>query len=112
GARGLRLAIHPALDFTSAQSLSRIHKSLRPHLPEASPVRVAILGNQTLDQLTPLMELFLFAAGINVELYTAPYGTLRQEILDGDSGLYHFRPHITFLATSWRDLGHVPNTND
>ena len=111
-AHGLKLAIHPALDFTSAQSLSRIHKSLRPHLPEAPPVRVAILGNQTLDQLTPLVELFLFEVGIDVELYTAPYGTLRQEILDGDSGLYQFRPHITFLATSWRDLGHVPNTND
>ena len=111
-AAGLRAAIHPAIDFTSAQSLCRIRKSVQTDRADRSPVRLAILGNLTLDQLTPLVELFLFAAGVEVELYTAPYGTLRQEILDDESSLYRFRPQITFLATSWRDLGHVPTAND
>jgi FkbH-like protein len=110
--RGLRWASHPGLDFTSAHALARLQKSLRFAGHSGSPLRLAILGNLTLDQLTPLVDLYLFAAGIDVEIYTAPYGTLRQEILDSTSGLFRFRPQITFLATSWRDLAHVPNFND
>src|SRR5205823_13953921 len=96
---GLRLAAHPGLDFTSAQSLARIRKALRPHAAHPTQLRLAVLGNSTLDQLTPLIDLFLFAAGVHVEIYVAPYGTLRQEILNSESGLYSFRPDVTFLAT-------------
>ena len=46
------------------------------------------------------------------EIYEADYGTLRQEILDPDSGLYRSRPDFLVVATTWRDLGHRPELSD
>ena len=77
--------------------------------PEA---RLAVLGSFTTKQLVALIDLYLFAAGIDAEIYEADYGVFRQEILDPQSALYEFGPQIVFLATSWRDLVRQPKLND
>ena len=59
-----------------------------------------------------MIELFLFAAGVELELYEAPYGVFRQEILLADSPLYKFAPKAVFIATSWRDLGQFPELGE
>ena len=46
------------------------------------------------------------------EVYEADYGTFRQEMLDPESELYKFQPRFIILATSWRDLGHLPDLGD
>lgn len=111
-ATALRHSIHPDLDFTSALALIRIRRSLREWNVSPASVRIAVLSNHTVDHLIALADLFLFSLGLDAEFYTAPYGTLRQEILDPVSGLYQFQPQVTFLATSWRDLGHVPQLGE
>jgi FkbH-like protein len=62
--------------------------------------------------MVPLIELYLFGAGIAAEIYEADYGVFRQEILDPDSGLYRFGPKIVILITGWRDLSRVPRITD
>ncbi|NLC58663.1 MAG: HAD-IIIC family phosphatase [Armatimonadetes bacterium] len=105
----LRRALVPTLDYTTAQSLYRVYRQLRPQLPDPGvPLKLALLSNVTSDPLAQFLELFLFANGVAVELYRSDYGLLRQEILDPDSGLYAFRPRILFLATTWRDLSEAP----
>jgi hypothetical protein len=106
----LRRVVSPTLDFTSAQALCRVLTQLRGcgvQSPQKS--RLAVLGSFTTKQLVALLELGLFAAGIDAEIYEADYGVFRQEILDPQSGLYEFGPRVVFLATSWRDLARRPN---
>ena len=108
-AHALRAIADPGLDFTSAQALARLRERIRPHPGGGrAPVRMAILGSFTTEQIAPLIDLFAFAADLPLELYQAEYGTFRQEIFDPDSGLYKFAPKVVFLATSRRDLAHVP----
>jgi FkbH-like protein len=107
----LRRAALPTLDYTAASSLSRLRARLRaPERPAG--LRLAVASSFTASQLCQLVDLFLFRAGIEVELYEAEYGVFRQEILDPGSALYAFRPQIVFLATSRRDLAHVPALHD
>jgi FkbH-like protein len=109
----LRRAVLPTLDYTSAQSLCRICAQIRERkATTATKTRLAVLGSFTTKQLVSLIDLYLFAAGINAELYEADYGVFRQEILDPGSALYEFQPQIVFLATSWRDLVIRPKMSD
>jgi len=109
----LRRATLPSLDYTSLQTLYRIFALLHCRLASPKQVaRLAIMSSFTTKQLTQLIELFLFAAGVAAEIYEADYGVFHQEILDPDSGLYDFKPKTLFLATSWRDLLHTPALSD
>jgi FkbH-like protein len=111
-AAALRLALTPMLDFTSVQSLNRFYKSLPPATRQRSTIRLAILGGFTTHQLRDFIELYLFAAGVSAEIYEADYGVFQQEILDPSSGLYEFKPNVVYLATHWRNLGHLPTLSN
>jgi FkbH-like protein len=105
----LRSAIVPTLDYTSLRGLYRLKRHLSPMVGVSQPMlRLAVLGGFTTDQLTQLIDLFLFGLGICVEIYEAEYGVFRQEIIDQRSDLYQFRPHLVYIATTWRDLAHYP----
>ena len=113
-AQTLRRAVLPALDYTSAQSLARVRQALKNYAQgkTPSPLKVAVLSSVTSEQLIQLLDLFLFAEGLDAEIYKADYGVFRQEILDPASGLYAFKPKVLFLATYWRDLAHIPCLTD
>jgi FkbH-like protein len=109
----LRRVVSPALDYTTAQSLCRLHAAIKKSgIPLGPKTRLAVLGSVTTKQLVALIELHLFAAGVDADVYEADYGVFRQEILDPQSALYQFQPQIVFLATTWRDLARRPKLND
>src|SRR5205814_1253199 len=84
-ARALAAAVGPGLDFTSAQSLVRLRERLRGQVDLGNTrCRLAVLGSFTTDQIAQLIDLFLFSAGVSLDVYQAGYGTFRQEILDPD----------------------------
>lgn len=105
----LRRVASPMLDYTATQSLYRVRKQLRGKttLP-SSPVKLAVLGSFTTKQLVAFIDLYLFATGVEAEIYEGEYGVFRQEIFDRQSQLYSFGPKIVLLATGWRDLSHRP----
>ncbi len=67
------------------------------------PVRLAVLGSSTTAQLPPLLTLHGLAAGLALEIYEAPFGSYRQEILDPNSALYAFKPQAVLLFVNYRD---------
>ena len=107
--RALRLSVVPMLDFTSAQSLLKVLRTIPPGDRKGQKLKLAVLGGFTTHQLCDFTELCLFAWGIDVEIYEADYAIFRQEILDPASGLYAFAPDIVYIATHWRNLGHKPD---
>ena len=79
----------------AARQLDRIGLE---RVPESLRARVALLGSFTLDPFVPVMRVEAARAGLWLETYVAPYGQYLTEMLDAGSGLYRFRPHVTFLA--------------
>lgn len=75
-------------------------------------VRVAIVSSSTIDLLPPLLRLLGGRDGLAVEVYCAPYGSYRQELLDPRSGLHAFRPDFVIVALHWRDAALEPVGND
>jgi FkbH-like protein len=111
-ARALRLTLIPMMDYTSVQSLNRFYKELPPLARGRSKLKLAVLGGFTTHQLREIIELYLFAAGVAAEIYEADYGVFQQEVLDPSSGLYEFKPNVVYLATHWRNLGHLPTLSN
>jgi FkbH-like protein len=105
--------IDPGLDYTTANLMHRQLGQLRKKIElKERKTKVAFLGSFTIKPLADLLDLFLFARRVGLDLYEADYGTFRQEILDPDSGLHRFRPEFLILATTWRDLGRRPDVSD
>jgi FkbH-like protein len=108
----LRNAIAPDMDFTAAAAAARtLKRSRAAGARSAVTARVAVLGSTTTSQLAQFLDLCLFGHNIDAEIYEAPYGLLRQEILDPGSDLHTFAPQFVFLATTRRDLGPPPSAN-
>src|SRR5689334_15510172 len=109
-----RATIAPDMDFTAATAAAahRLAKLRRQGARSAVSTRLAVLGSTTTSQLAGLLDLFLFAQNIDAEVYEAPYGLMRQEILDAGSELYKFEPRFVFLGATRRDLGAMPAPSD
>lgn len=104
--------IGAGLDYTTAISLHRTMKRIPQEARKGRKTRIAVLGSFTTHQLVSLLELYLYAGGVEAEVYEAEFGTFRQELLDPSSELYRFRPDFLVLATTWRDLGFRPGLDD
>jgi FkbH-like protein len=74
---------------------------LAPNLPEppkGRTIRVALLGNSTLDHLASYVALECYRAGLRPSVYQAGFDQTTQEILDPASGLYGFNPDVVICA--------------
>jgi FkbH-like protein len=67
-------------------------------VPEALRARVAVVASFTIEPFLPVLRIEAARAGLWLETYLAPYGQYLRELLDPASGLYRFRPQVTFLA--------------
>ncbi|MGH7579458.1 MAG: hypothetical protein ACREM9_04750, partial [Gemmatimonadales bacterium] len=89
----------PGQPWSSYQAAARVLDQLpQESIPERLRARVALLGSFTLDPFVPVLRVEAARAGLWLETYVAPYGLYMSELLDAGSGLYRFRPHVTFLA--------------
>lgn len=80
---------------TACRALDRLDST---SLPESLRARVALVGSFTLDPFVSFLRVEAARAGLWLDVYLAPYGQYLQELLDPGSGLYSFRPHVTFIA--------------
>jgi FkbH-like protein len=98
-------AISDSEEYTFLSKAARLYDQLRKRGEPSClrRTRLAILSSTAMDLLAPLIKLTCFRDEIDAELYVAPYGNFRQEILNPSSGLYAFRPDIVLIATHWRD---------
>jgi FkbH-like protein len=100
----LRAASDPSAPFPSQLSMIRRLKRIQTATTAMRPVRIAIMGNGTLDLLAETLRLWMGLEGYTAEIYFCAYGSARQEILHGDSAFYAFQPDVVWLLASERDL--------
>lgn len=72
------------------------------------PIRVALVGSSTLDQLAVALKVWLNLNGFIPELFVADFNTMEQSILDPESQLYVFKPDLIWIVSNYRDF--VPST--
>ena len=97
--QGIASRVLPGQPWSSYQAAARALDQLpQESIPERLRARVALLGSFTLDPFVPVLRVEAARAGLWLETYVAPYGLYMSELLDAGSGLYRFRPHVTFLA--------------
>ncbi len=80
---------------SAARALDRLAQDT---IPDHLRARVAVLGSFTLEPFIPVLRVEGARVGLWVESYLGSYAQYLAELLDPNSGLYHFKPHVTFLA--------------
>jgi FkbH-like protein len=73
-------------------------------------IRVAFLSSFTVEPLTDFVMVEAASKGLWVEAYVGGYAQFNQEILAPNSGLYKFRPEITFLMMEFNALVNKADT--
>ncbi|HEX5759851.1 MAG TPA: HAD-IIIC family phosphatase [Thermoanaerobaculia bacterium] len=91
------------LERLSAQEWSALWRRLQ-ELPGEPEVRVAYLGNFTLDLLPRHVDVACAREGLRAGCYVGGFDQYVQEVLDEDSPLARYRPDVVVLALSLRRL--------
>ena len=100
---GLRSTAQPTARFPQQATWAKRLARVAPDLTSLRPLRVAVLGGGTLDHFAQVLRFWLAVEGFRADIYLAPYGAFRQEILNAESGLYAFQPEIVWLFATGRD---------
>src|SRR5918998_5956866 len=97
--QGLVADVQPGQPWSAYQAAARALDRLPTEaVPERLRARVALLGSFTLDPFVPVLRVEAARAGLWLDTYLAPYGQYLSELIDPGSGLYRFRPNVTFLS--------------
>ena len=89
------------IDFAKT---ARLDKAVQKHLAGGHPsqqfqkFKIALLGSSTLSHLAPGIRVAGLRRGLLLDIYEAPYGMYRQEVVDRQSGLYAFDPKVVLFA--------------
>jgi FkbH-like protein len=87
---------------SAAFLVSRINR-LREKL-EYAPFRVAFLRSFTLEPAIPLLRVAGFAYRLDVQVSVGAFNGYMHEILDSESSLYRYDPHVALLAVRTADV--------
>jgi len=101
----IRNSLQNKRNYTFLLKVAKFYQRLRQQaIPKAvKSIRLAYLSSTTTDFITQILQVACFREGIDIELYTAPYGAFRQDVLNPNSGLFKFKPDFVIIATNWRD---------
>jgi FkbH-like protein len=105
----LRGAARTGSDFNFLTRAARFGERLAGALP-AGPgrtVKIGVLVTSTTDLMVPLLKLACLRDGWRAEVQVAPFGNVRQEVLNPASTLFAGAPDFLILGLHWRDA-HLP----
>jgi len=100
----LRAVMTPGDDFVMQTRYSRLFETLDHGSLGLQKIRIAVLGSSTLDHFTGIFRLWLSCEGFLADLYLPPFDSVRQTVLDRQSGLYRFEPELVWLFSTFRDV--------
>ena len=86
----------------------RLLREYRASTVDAPPVRIAMLGGSTTNELADFLELSLRMSGFAPELYQSEYGRFYEDAVLDTETLAAFKPDIVYVHTSYRNVVHRP----
>ena len=103
-----QLQTHPLQGF-ELEILGRFLRDVPVGSDSTLPaLRVAIVSGYTSEPLANAMRVALLREGFRAEVYEAPFGVYRQEILASNSGLYAFEPDLILVVPPATDITGMP----
>lgn len=96
----------------STDDLLLKRKSLRRELSKEThlqPIRIAVLGGTTTNELVDFMEILLLSAGFRPEFYQSEYNKYYEDAVFEPQKLVSFRPDIVYVCTSCLNLNTFPS---
>jgi len=106
-----------AKDGGSAKLLRQVDRLLRRAAKEGPlqakrRCRLAILSSFTNDLLAPVLRSLSFGAGLDLEVYLAPFNQIVQQMQQPDPALVTFAPDAVLFAMDWRWMGFADEEAD
>jgi len=104
--------MHP--DQLSTDDLLLKRKRLRRQLSacaDLQPVRIAVLGGSTTQEIVELLEILLLASGFKPEFHQSEYGRFYEDAVHDPADLIAFAPDIVYIHTSFLNVRAVPPTS-
>ena len=83
----------------------RLQRELRAGV-DLKPLRIAILGGTTSNEVADLLELFLLAEGFDPTLYQSEYNRFYEDGALDPSAVRDFRPDVVYIHTHHVNLRH------
>lgn len=94
-------------DVTVLMKLANRLKKFQKEKPEGD-FRIAVLGTHSIQHFVGILNVYLYAAGIHANIYEGEYDGINMDVLDSDSPLYSFAPHVVILMTHYLDIKVYP----
>jgi FkbH-like protein len=102
------------LDQYTVDELFRKRLGLRRQLSAVEglqPLRIAVLGGTTTNEVVDLLELFLLESGFKPVFHQSEYGRFYEDAVQDPADLIAFKPDIVYLHTSCLNVQSVPPVN-
>src|SRR6266446_3326479 len=71
--------------------------------PGFLPIRLAVLGSSTIDQLSPAIRVAGLRRRLLISVHSGAYGQYRQDLLDPTSSLHQFAPQAVLFSVTARE---------
>lgn len=84
-----------SLDFNEIIQLVNVLENKKQ---DWNPLKIAFLGNITIDSIIPYLKLFCFDNGFKADIYMGNYDNVMQDVLNIDSLLYKHRPDVIVIC--------------
>jgi FkbH-like protein len=102
------------LDQYTVDELFRKRLGLRRQLSAVEglqPLRIAVLGGTTTNEVVDLLELFLLESGFKPVFHQSEYGRFYEDAVQDPADLIAFKPDIVYLHTSCLNVQSAPPVN-
>ena len=95
----------------SLETVLRFRKRLRRVLAakeSLTPIKIAVLGGVTTNELVDFLELQLLAAGFAPAFYQSEYNKYYEEGVLDAARLVEFKPNLVYVHTHWLNVARFP----
>jgi len=91
-------------DFTLQSRYALLYRSISQENLELKDLRLAILATSTVDHFIDILKFWLAKQGFRVEIFSSPFNTIHQTVLNSKSALYEFAPEFVWIFNNYRDV--------
>ena len=102
--KALTTLSEPEHDFTLQSRYAVLFQSIPPEELELKGFRLAILATSTVDHFIDVLKFWLAKQGFRVEVFSSPFDTVHQTVLDSTNSLYDFAPEFVWFFNNYRDV--------
>lgn len=88
-----------------------IRKELLANQSQRTPIRIAVLGGSTTNEIVNMLELFLLDAGLEPAFYESEYNQYYNDAMFPCDDLENFKPEIIYFHTSFRNILSYPQSS-